>query len=164
MKHSKTKTGILAVIAVLVATPWLAEAQEVNSQITDSVTQNLQTKRRPDVAFVISNNTNHAVTFRAETFCADALGTFVVPARQQRYVTWGEAMNHGTCALLAKDIMLTADGYKFLIDTFANFSNPVFKPTMNEKWQYDFKGDGKVTLDRSAYDDADLYIELSVRQ
>jgi len=166
MKHLNKKTnGLLAFIAVLIATPlFAAQAQEYNYYDSQNESANLQTSRRPDVAFVITNNTNKVITFRGQTDCADFPPMFKVQPRQQKFIIWGEAMDHGTCALLAKDIQLRADGYNFLIDAAAEASNPIFKPTLNEEWEYSVKGDGKISVNHDYYSSRDLYIEMTVNQ
>lgn len=167
-KSYKKLAGLMGMIVGFSATA-LSSAQAgvyyggVGDEETATTTEpGLQTRRRPDIAFIITNKTNHPVAFRSETFCADFPGTLVVKAGQQKFLIWGEAMNHGTCALLAKGILLKADGYNFKLDSAAKNSDPVFKPTLNEEWSFDVTGDGKITIDGSHYDNRDLYIDMTI--
>ena len=162
MKPVMNKIAFVA-LSLMIALPNFARAEDRRDEVS-AEQENLQTSKRPDIAFIFTNNTNNPVTFIAKTYCADFPGTLVIQPHQQRYLIWGEAMDHGTCAILAKDIQLRAVGYNFLLDAAAEASNPITKPTCNEEWSFDVNGDGGITVNRSWKSSRDLYVEMSINK
>lgn len=118
------------------------------------------TERRPDVQFNIQNNTNHAVVFHTETYCADMPG-FTVPARST-FSYWGEPMDHGECTFDMKRIILTAEGYDLDFVTHATFT--ITPPTYNEKWKYKMNKGTGIGLADAHYDREDLYLTFIVSE
>src|SRR5262245_7306503 len=68
------------------------------------------TQRRPDILMKLINNSNHEVTFYADTYCANGYGTIVVPAKS-RVETWYEGRHSEACYFYRKEVTFTIKGY-----------------------------------------------------
>ena len=119
------------------------------------------TDARPDVQFNVQNNTNHAVVFHAETYCADFPGTFVVPAHSF-FSYWGEPMDHGNCTYDMKRIKLSAEGYDL---AFTAGASPTQVPTYNTRWRNDqMSCTTGIGLADAHYDRNDMILSFVVSQ
>lgn len=143
MKTFMQKTVQVA-LAVALSMPMLASA----------------TSKRPDVLIMVKNNTNHPVTFRTKTYCADIPGTFTIAANSSGGV-WGEPMDHGNCTYDDKIINLSADNYDLQFRTMAS---PSLTPTYNTKWDYKINSPYGIGLGDIHFEGNDLILTFIVSE